>query len=57
VVSASFALHHIPTGRARRALQALLRVAAAGGMFVSADCYLADRHVSAAPSRRRGSIT
>jgi tRNA (cmo5U34)-methyltransferase len=43
VVSASFSLHHIPTGRRKGALYkrcfASLRP---GGMFVSADCYLAD---------------
>ena len=42
VVSASFALHHIPTGRRKAALYkrcfASLRP---GGMFVSADCFLA----------------
>ncbi|HYB96880.1 MAG TPA: class I SAM-dependent methyltransferase [Vicinamibacterales bacterium] len=42
VVSASFALHHVPTGRRKGALYkrcfAALRH---GGMFVSADCYLA----------------
>jgi tRNA (cmo5U34)-methyltransferase len=42
VVSASFALHHVPTGRRKAALYkrcfASLRP---GGMFVSADCYLA----------------
>ena len=42
VVSASFALHHVPTGRRKGALYkhcfASLRP---GGMFVSADCYLA----------------
>jgi len=46
VVSASFALHHIPTGRRKGALYkrcfAALRP---GGMFVSADCYLADNAV------------
>lgn len=43
VVSASFSLHHIPTGRRKGALYkrcfASLRP---GGMVVSADCYLAD---------------
>jgi trans-aconitate methyltransferase len=42
VVSASFALHHVPTGRRKGALYkrcfASLRP---GGMFVSADCFLA----------------
>ena len=42
VVSASFSLHHIPTGRRKAAVYkrcfASLRP---GGMFVSADCYLA----------------
>ena len=42
VVSASFALHHIPTGRRKAAVYkhcfASLRH---GGMLVSADCYLA----------------
>lgn len=42
VVSASFALHHIPTGRRKSALYkrcfAALRD---GGMLVSADCFLA----------------
>lgn len=42
VVSASFALHHVPTGRRKAALYkrcfAALRP---NGMFVSADCYLA----------------
>ena len=42
VVSASFSLHHVPTGRRKaavykRCFQALRH----GGMFVSADCYLA----------------
>lgn len=42
IVSASFALHHIPTGRRkavvyRRAFTALR----SGGMFVSADCFIA----------------
>ena len=46
VVSASFALHHIPTGRRKagvykRCFQALRQ----GGMFVSADCYLASSAV------------
>jgi trans-aconitate methyltransferase len=42
VVSASFALHHVPTGQRKAALYkrcfAALRP---NGMFVSADCYLA----------------
>jgi trans-aconitate methyltransferase len=46
VVSASFALHHIPTGRRKAALYkrcfASLRP---GGMFVSADCFLASSAV------------
>jgi trans-aconitate methyltransferase len=42
VVSASFALHHVPTGRRKGALYR--RCAASlrhGGMLVSADCFLA----------------
>ena len=50
VVSASFALHHVPTGRRKGALYkrcfASLRP---GGMFVSADCHLA----SSATMQRR----
>jgi tRNA (cmo5U34)-methyltransferase len=42
VISASFALHHVPTGRRKGALYkrcfASMRT---GGMFVSADCFLA----------------
>lgn len=42
VISASFALHHVPTGRRKASLYrrcfAALRT---GGMFVSADCFLA----------------
>jgi tRNA (cmo5U34)-methyltransferase len=42
VVSASFALHHIPTGRRKAALyKRCLTSLRPGGMFVSADCYLA----------------
>ena len=42
VVSASFALHHIPTGRRKAALyKRCLASLRPGGMFVSADCYLA----------------
>ena len=59
VVSASFALHHIPTGRRKAALYkrcfASLRP---GGMFVSADCYLASSAQGAGSAiARRGSIT
>lgn len=46
VVSASFALHHVPTGRRKAALYkrcfAALRP---GGMLVSADCYLASSRI------------
>ena len=53
VVSASFALHHIDTGRKKAALYkrcfAALRD---GGMMVSADCFLAiERKAAQAPSR------
>jgi tRNA (cmo5U34)-methyltransferase len=42
VVSASFALHHIPTGRRKAALyKRCFQSLRPGGMFVSADCYLA----------------
>jgi tRNA (cmo5U34)-methyltransferase len=50
VVSASFALHHVPTGNRKASLYkrcfAALRP---NGMFVSADCYLA----ASAPMQRR----
>ena len=43
VVSASFSLHHIPTGRRKGALyKRCFTSLRPGGMFVSADCYLAD---------------
>jgi tRNA (cmo5U34)-methyltransferase len=42
VVSASFSLHHIPTGRRKAAIyKRCLQSLRPGGMFVSADCYLA----------------
>jgi SAM-dependent methyltransferase len=42
VLSASFALHHIPTGRRKAALyRRCLASLRPGGMIVSADCYLA----------------
>jgi tRNA (cmo5U34)-methyltransferase len=42
VVSASFALHHVPTGRRKGALyKHCFTSLRPGGMFVSADCYLA----------------
>lgn len=42
VVSASFALHHVPTGRRKAALyKRCFTSLRPGGMFVSADCYLA----------------
>jgi tRNA (cmo5U34)-methyltransferase len=41
VVSASFALHHIPTGRRKGALyQRCFKALRPGGMLVSADCFL-----------------
>lgn len=43
VVSASFALHHIPTGRRKGALyKRCFTSLRPGGILVSADCYLAD---------------
>ena len=42
VVSASFALHHVPTGRRKAAVyKKCFQSLRPGGMFVSADCYLA----------------
>jgi trans-aconitate methyltransferase len=42
VVSASFALHHIPTGRRKAELYSrCFSALRPGGMLVSADCYLA----------------
>ena len=42
VVSASFALHHIPTGRRKAAVyKRCFQSLRPGGMFVSADCFLA----------------
>jgi tRNA (cmo5U34)-methyltransferase len=42
VVSASFSLHHIPTGRRKAALyKRCFTSLRPGGMLVSADCYLA----------------
>jgi trans-aconitate methyltransferase len=42
VVSASFALHHVPTGRRKGALyKRCFSSLRHGGMLVSADCYLA----------------
>jgi trans-aconitate methyltransferase len=42
VVSASFALHHVPTGRRKGALyKRCFSSLRPGGMFVSADCFLA----------------
>jgi tRNA (cmo5U34)-methyltransferase len=42
VVSASFSLHHIPTGRRKAAVyKRCFQSLRPGGMFVSADCYLA----------------
>jgi tRNA (cmo5U34)-methyltransferase len=46
VVSASFALHHIPTGRRKAAVyKRCFQSLRPGGMFVSADCYLASSAV------------
>ena len=42
VVSASFSLHHIPTGQRKAALyKRCFQSLRPGGMFVSADCFLA----------------
>jgi trans-aconitate methyltransferase len=42
IVSASFALHHVPTGRRKSALYKRCHAALEpGGMLVSADCFLA----------------
>jgi hypothetical protein len=42
VVSASFALHHVPTGRRKGALyKRCFSSLRPGGMIVSADCHLA----------------
>jgi len=42
IVSASFALHHIPTGRRKAALyKRCFSSLRHGGMLVSADCYIA----------------
>ena len=42
VVSASFSLHHIPTGRRKAAIyKRCFQSLRPSGMFVSADCYLA----------------
>lgn len=50
VVSASFALHHVPTGRRKAALyQRCFAALRPGGMLVSADCFLA----ATAPLQRR----
>ena len=54
VVSASFALHHIPTGRRKAAVyKRCFQSLRPGGMFVSADCYLA----SSAVVRNRDRVT
>jgi tRNA (cmo5U34)-methyltransferase len=54
VVSASFALHHIPTGRRKAAVyKRCFQSLRPGGMFVSADCYLA----SSAVMRKRNRET
>ena len=46
VVSASFSLHHIPTGRRKSAIyKRCFHSLRPGGMFVSADCYLASSAV------------
>ena len=46
VVSASFSLHHIPTGRRKAAIyKHCFQSLRPGGMFVSADCYLASSAV------------
>ena len=46
VVSASFALHHIPTGRRKAAVyKRCFQSLRPGGMFVSADCYLASSKI------------
>lgn len=46
VVSASFALHHIPTGRRKAAVyKRCFQSLRPGGMFASADCYLASSAV------------
>ena len=54
VVSASFALHHVPTGRRKGAVyKHCFSSLRPGGMFVSADCYLA----SSAVVRKRDRVT
>ena len=54
VVSASFALHHVPTGRRKAALyKRCFTSLRPGGMFVSADCYLASSSVV----RKRDRVT
>jgi tRNA (cmo5U34)-methyltransferase len=46
VVSASFALHHVPTGGSKAAVyKRCFQSLRPGGMFVSADCYLASSAV------------
>jgi tRNA (cmo5U34)-methyltransferase len=46
VVSASFSLHHIPTGQRKAALyKRCFQSLRPGGMFVSADCFLASSAV------------
>ena len=46
VISASFSLHHIPTGRRKEALyKRCFTALRPGGMIVSADCYLASSAV------------
>jgi tRNA (cmo5U34)-methyltransferase len=46
VVSASFALHHIPNGHRKAAVyKRCFQALRPGGMFVSADCYLASSAV------------
>jgi tRNA (cmo5U34)-methyltransferase len=46
VVSASFALHHVPTGGRKEALyRRCFTALRPGGMFVSADCFLANSAV------------
>ena len=59
VVSASFALHHMPTGRRKaRSTSAASQSLRPGGMFVSADCYLGvERRAAASAIARRGSST
>jgi tRNA (cmo5U34)-methyltransferase len=52
VVSASFSLHHIPTGGRKAAIyKRCFQSLRPGGMFVSADCYLASSTILRKRSR------